>query len=398
MTKHVSQTEIDFDSLSSVETLYCKAQVVQEELRAFQNPYIGNKRKIIADIVVCLEEHGVKYNAVLDLFSGSGLVSIAMKKLGKRVFSNDLLTCSAVNCFAFVANYNTVLSLDDQQYLCSKHEFKDKGEEIEFDQNIVWNYSDYFTQSEMEFLSYYRMNVTRLFGRNWFADRYGIATFNFALAIVYVQNYIMQRCFVGGRLNHGQVLSSLEHRLQHQRNKGLEMKFKDMFHPEPPFNTIVSKGDLAWTCHAYNADALAWLQETLSVWPDANIIDLCYIDPPYGGDQSDYVSMYRFFEEYIHQSGTFDQLSHIRGATDFSGKGGYEENFAQLLKAAKAIPWLAISYNDSSWAPLDQILAIIKQTRGKVIVEKLNYSYNYRDQSRNTKLTQEYLILASRQI
>ena len=44
--------------------------------------------------------------------------------------------------------------------------------------------------------------------------------------------------------------------------------------------------------------------------------DICYIDPPYGGSQSDYAKMYAFFEEYIYRK-PVDELKHLHMSDGF---------------------------------------------------------------------------------
>ena len=115
--------------------------------------------------------------------------------------------------------------------------------------------------------------------------------------------------------------------------------------------------------------------------------DLAYIDPPYGGNQSDYAAMYRFFNEYITLKHEDDDVN----ASRFIKTKGYDKEFDDLLDALKKIPCLVFSYNDSSWCKIEGIVSAVKRFRGDVVVEKVDYSYGYRDQSNPA---QEYIILA----
>ena len=62
---------------------YLKKQII---------PYIGNKRKLLPLILKAIERVGIlnkKGSKVLDLFSGSGIVSRLGKLLNFEVYSND---------------------------------------------------------------------------------------------------------------------------------------------------------------------------------------------------------------------------------------------------------------------------------------------------------------------
>jgi adenine-specific DNA methylase len=375
MRRVTYNTEIDFDNLCGVETSYSTAISAQDRLYAFHNPYVGNKRKMISDLIRILENNKIQYESVLDLFSGSGAVSIAMKLLGKRVVSNDLLTSSYLNTKAFVENNLITLSSEDKNNLINNscQQFN----------NIVYKYSNRFTLNEMNFLSHYYNNVFKHYWnpKNIKCSSDEISIYKAALAMVYLQNYIMDHCFVGGRLNNGQVLADVDHRISHARNNGKEMLFQNMFEVEPPF------GDNKIKHCAYNMDAKNLI---LNIHPQ---VDVCYIDPPYGGDQSDYSQMFQFFEEFIYQS-PVSELEHIKKSTSFSKKEKYKDNFVELLSLLGYIPNWIISYNNSSWDGIESIINCVKQFRTNVCVEEIKYAYKYRKKQKNTQETKEYVIIA----
>ena len=120
MKKIYSDKEINFETGKCEGTMDSKLSIITERLKAVTNPYTGNKRKLIFDIVKILDENKIKYNSFLDLFSGSAYVSIAMKMLDKKVYTNDLLASSYLNAIAYVCNKDTVLTDSDQSYLFSK--------------------------------------------------------------------------------------------------------------------------------------------------------------------------------------------------------------------------------------------------------------------------------------
>ena len=193
----------------------------------------------------------------------------------------------------------------------------------------------------------------------------------------------MDSCFVGGRLNKGQILAEVEHRLSHKRNSGYEMDFKKIRWP------LFEKVD-SLDCNALNCDAMGLLAG--KHWDKYIKPDVIYMDPPYGGQQSDYGCMYSFFESYLVQQMP-SNWNHIKDTSlnAFVNSKNYEDNFISLLELACDIPCLVISYNDSSWADIDYLVSVIGRYRD-CEVHNLDYEYKYRDSANKTGL--EYLIVA----
>ena len=367
-------TEIGWgNDTKSEETLVCKVSQIEERLKIFPNPYIGNKRKLLVDIFCFLDENNIEFESVLDLFSGSSYVSMAMKLMDKKVISNDLLSCSCLNAIAFVANKDIKIVRENLDFL------------FQNESNQTWTidnkYLNRFDKEEIKIISNYYNNAYLKWG-------HPLASTRSALAIVHMQNYIIENCFVGGRLNSGQILAKYDHRINHARNKGCNMfssgidfSFKGMKIIDP----IYPEDSNEHFC--YNMDATELLKH---IKPN---VDLCYIDPPYGGSQSDYSFMYSFFEENIHRQPYDDIVKGMIGDKRYVNKKNYEENFDELIKGSSYIPRLLISYNNSSWADIDKIEEVIKRYRKKVVVKDLEYEYNYRDSDKKNKSV-EYLILA----
>ncbi|NJL70526.1 MAG: hypothetical protein HC888_02360 [Candidatus Competibacteraceae bacterium] len=367
MARVVPPIEIDFETGNCVETLEAKVAAIAEKLRSIRNPWTGNKRKLLVDIFRTIDNEGIEYDSFLDLFAGSSVVGITAKKLGKRVVSNDLMTFSYLSCLSFVESDGVSLSIDEQKYLFENR----SGDAGRFVRDRYAGIR--FTELEAEFLDNFRRNLIDLFGTEVVGNEKS------AHALVHVLHHVMECCFVGGRLNKGQVLADLEHRLQHARNRGQQMTFRNIFWT----NVAESNGQQN---RAYNLDAIRLLEE---VRPD---VQVGYIDPPYGGSQSDYSFMYSFFEEYIHQS-PLDSLPHIQSCNKFSGASDYYKHFDLLLSSSSYIPVLVISYNDSSWASIDDIAKVVSKHRRDVRLHTVEYDYKYRKQASDEQ-SKEYLIVA----
>ncbi len=219
-----------------------------------------------------------------------------------------------------------------------------------------------------------------------------------------LQQHVLRDCFVGGRMHHGQVLAEVQPRLDHQKNQ-LKKHIINDGSSEMNFTTQRDRGrrpgeglkwwtfadmDLPGSCLATNMDAIDLLKSGFCN------VDCVYFDPPYGGQSSDYGTMYRFLEEYIY-SDELENLPHIKShAQKFVKKKTYEENFVEMLEAAKSIPLWLFSYNDSSWKDIEYIKELICNQGRKVSVEVLagDYRYLYRKKQGRKKQSSEYLLIA----
>ena len=371
--------EIDFDGDLNFKSSYGE-QVgnIANEFITIRNPYTGNKRKLLRDIFSALEDRGVKFETMLDLFSGSGVVGLMGKKLGKQVFSNDLLMLPYLGATTLVENDGTLLSKEEKDFLVS-------NEPESFDDMVRSEYGERFTAAEGLLLDRYRANVDLLFGEGF---QLGENFLKKALALVYMCYYVMDRCFVGGRLNNGQVLAGLEHRIKHQRNKGHEMCFGQSVFTSLS-EKIIAPGRAK--CIAVQHDAVSLLSDMYSTIGTESL-DLCYIDPPYGGQQSNYAEMYAFFENYINREPPKVSEEQQR----FVSKTDYEENFKQLLSSAVGrFKKIVVSYNDSSWAKIDVIKSCVEASFSSVEVVSMDYEYKYRGKESGKDSPVEYLIIAS---
>lgn len=451
-------------------------------------PYTGNKKKLIYAIHETIMKHGLKFNSVLDAFSGSATISFLFKMMGKKVLSNDILTCSYLNSVAFVENPGIKLTDEEKEFLLL-HENSNKTTFVEdnylgisFRENPDKGRFNKFTLKECQYLDNFRANIDELCNRHleglslaanaavvlrlpfgnmdqsidimshrkkqskeygkgtnnhdrrigiYYDDEYNLKFNKWfkkyvsdfmkvvpkldpkneikikrASCMANLQQHILRDCFVGGRMHNGQVLSEVESRLDHQKNQ-LKRHLSNGNSSEMNFTTQRDKGrrpgeGLKWwsfadlqlpgKCLAVNMDILTLLESGF-----CDNIDCAYFDPPYGGQSSDYATMYRFLEEYIY-SDKLENLPHLSGSNKFVKRKNYEPHFVQMLDRAKNIPLWMFSYNDSSWKNTDYIKQVIQKHNRSVIVEELSSNYRYlyrkrqgRGQGRTSK---EYLIIA----
>jgi len=108
--------------------------------------------------------------------------------------------------------------------------------------------------------------------------------------------------------------------------------------------------------------------------------NIIYLDLPYGSASSDYPKLYSFLEEYIHMK-PLDQIEKIQKFNRYAKKKGYEEqfiDFLNVLKESKLFDIWVLSYNKSSWKPIDEIVSLLKKYKSNITIKKREYQYNYR--------------------
>jgi hypothetical protein len=242
---------------------------ILDKIAKMPSNYVGSKRRLLRHIYDAVNEHEIKFDSVLDAFSGSAMVSLLFKHMGKRVYSNDLLTSSAITAVSLLENDAPPLSNEDIKKLC-RTVADDKSD------FVVKNYKDkFFTEKECIFLDNSRRNVETLYGPKFFcgldllskATLASVPNSNFtitgndlgkirgthdvntpywkekwrdttrkrrddnneilfeasieemrnkykgAYSLFVMQTHINQNCFLGGRYYNGQTIAKLEHRL-----------------------------------------------------------------------------------------------------------------------------------------------------------------------------------------
>lgn len=415
------------------------------------NPYVGNKKKLLSDLNLFLNKNNIHFDSVLDAFSGSGAVGLFFKLLGKRVIANDLLTSSYFNAVALIENNNTTLSKEQIDYILNnpddscdfvrrmwtsgsnntklRQRFTEK-EAIQLDRiraniknianetaqkiglsanqivcmrvpfGFIDRSVDIYSHRKKQMIKYgsgsenhdrrigiyYDENLDLNF-KKWFPKyvssinnaviESNSAKYSHALSIFGVQNYIFDEAFNGGRLNSGQVLKNPKLRIKEYG----EIAFANL---KKSFHSEISKNSQSH-CIATNCDIIELLRSGY-----VNV-DCVYFDPPYGGDSSNYFDLYQFFEEYVYED-VDENLPHRELMNRFVKRKNYEQNFLEMLDAAKDIPCWIFSYNDKSWESIEHIRSLIERFRKHIIVDNVEYKYKYRKNT-NIKGT-EYIICA----
>lgn len=392
-----------------------KCRQAQYNLEQVKNPYVGNKRKLLTDMGSVLFKEGlhevIPNGKVLDLFAGSGFVSYFFKYLGAAVWANDILASSYLNAASLIES--NVSILEDKifnsrfgpiTYRDMMEKFLNKDVEnidtLISDKYVPDRFSaeegqqlDRIMKSMQDWTGYpaqlsFRHTASPLtlwpFGKPQ-SLKHGVHKpfTHDKIIICSFMHYILNKCFVGGRLNSGQILAKYDHRIDHIRNGGNEMTFRAI---DMPIYDIAIEGNTLSA--ATRSDALSLLTSNHDKKKKLlESLDLVYIDPPYGGEQSDYSAMYEFLEFFLLGRQMEEEKEDLKR---FVKARTYKENFNELLDALpKQASWI-FSYNDSSWADIEEITDCIKNFRKKVSVNEIDYKYHYRkDQSAGV----EYVIV-----
>jgi adenine-specific DNA methylase len=309
-----------FESFSSKRE---KTEIL-DKVSAIPSNYVGSKRRLLVHIWDMLEKHDVKFDSAFDAFSGSAMVSLLFKFMGKKVYSNDLLTSSAITAVCLLESKDIPLSNEDLKFLCTNVP-KDHGT------FVLDNYKNkFFTEKECLFLDRFKKNVETLSGNKFYcgldllnkATLMSVPNSNFtvygkdlkqirsthtvgesywtekwrdttrkrrdanneikfqesikemsdkyksAFSLFAVENHVNQHCFLGGRYYNGQTVAKMEHRINHEKNSGKQIDEIPLSLSD--FKPIMKQGEN----FVFNSDIIDLLESKLI------IADLIYVDPP----------------------------------------------------------------------------------------------------------------------
>lgn len=316
----------------------------------------GSKRKLVDWIWSHIS--GLKFDTVLDVFGGTGVVSHLFKGAGKAVTYNDKLLFNWNIGYALIQNSSVTLSSDDIETVLTHHEALNYPQFIQSTfQNI------YFTDEENAWLDYVSYNI-----RQCITDPAKQTLALFAL---------FQSCIIKRPYN-------LFHRANlYMRSADVERSFGNKVTWDTPFEShfrnFVKQGNAAVFDNgrenvALNLDAL-----------DTPIgADLVYLDPPYLNSKGvgvDYRDFYHFLEglvRYDNWDAMIDYRSRHRRLVPEpsnwnSDKTIYEAFEAVIERHRKSI--LVISYRDDGIPSKPVLIDLLKRYKSDVREALLTQKY-----------------------
>ena len=326
--------------------------------------YMGSKNKLLAEIWNACSKF--EFETVLDLFSGSGVVSYMFKSQGKQVYSNDYMAMSAVYSKAMVENNKVKLTKEEAKKLLKASQKSDKFVAKTFK-------GLYFENAENVLIDNIRANIKDL--KNPYKKAIALSAL--------IRTCIKKRprgifTYTGNRYNDGR--------------QDLRTTFKDHF-----INAV----------EIINKSIFDNNKKNISKRSDAMSVnlkpDLVYIDPPYYSKLSDneYVRRYHFVEGIacdwvgveIQEHTTTKKFKSY--PTPFSSLKGASDAFDKLFNKFKD-SIIVVSYSSNSLPSLDQMVALLSKYK-KVEVVQIDHKYSFGNQNHkienNKNTVKEYLFI-----
>ena len=326
--------------------------------------YMGSKNKLLSQIWNVASQF--KHDSMLDLFSGSGVVSYMFKSEGKKVISNDYMAMSATYTKAMIENNSITLSDSDVLKLIEKNKKPDLF--------VSKTFKDlYYTDSENLLIDNIRENIKKL--RN---------PYKRAIA----KSALIRACI---KKRPRGIFTYTGHRYDDGRND-LLMSLESQF--------IEAVRLINLSIFDNGKDNKSRRGDALSCKLGA---DLVYIDPPYYSPLSDneYVRRYHFVEglacdwEDVEIQWHTSTRKFKSYPTPFSSRKGASDAFDKLFNKYKD-KILLVSYSSNSLPTLDDMVALMSNYK-KVEVVKIDYKYSFGNQGNkvedNNNKAQEYLFL-----
>lgn len=327
--------------------------------------FMGSKNKLLPEIWAVSSRFD--FNTVLDLFSGSGVVSYMFKAQGKSVISNDYMAMSAAFTKAMVENNGTTLSADEAKALMN--------ENYATDHFVAETFAGlYYSDQDNQLIDIIRTNIWRM------NDEYKQAIAMSAL----IRACIKKRprgifTYTGDRYNDG------------RRDLAITLKEQFLGAVESINQAVFDNGK---SNYSYQSDAM--LLKIASP-------DLVYIDPPYYSPLSDneYVRRYHFVEglardwKGVEIQQTTQTKKFKSYPTPFSTRDGAANAFDELFKRyASSI--LVVSYSSNSLPNQTEMMELMGRYKNNVTVVPVDYTYsfgNQKDVKTHRNRVQEYLFI-----
>lgn len=318
----------------------------EEQIKLFPaTRYMGSKSKLLKYIWDVSSQFN--FDSVIDLFSGSGVVSYMYKAHGKQVISNDYMMMDCVMAKALIENNQERLSPEEVEWLINS----DNGTD-----NFV---SDtfkgiYFSDADNRFIDKVRVNIKLL--DNEYKRSIAMEALIRACTKKRPRGIFT---YVGNRYDDGR--------------KDLKKSFVEQYRDAvDAINCAVF--DNKKENKAFNLDSMNF-SET------ANLV---YIDPPYYTPKSDneYVRRYHFVEGLARdwQGVQIQQETKTKKfksyPTPFSTKDGAANAFDKLFnKFRKSI--LIVSYSSNSLPTQEDMVDMMKRYKHTVDVIPIDYRYSF---------------------
>lgn len=328
--------------------------------------YMGSKQRILNHIRQVASPF--RFDSVLDLFSGSGVVGYMFKTFGKQVFSNDFMAMSHIFSQAMVENNRVTLPKDVARSLL------DTG--VKTDGFVSSTFGGlYFSDEENNLIDCVRANIKTL------GNKYQRAIALSAL----IRAALKKRprgifTYTGQRYDDGR--------------RDLKTSLADHFlHAVGAVNRAIFDNGKKNLSRRGDAMTVTWKP------------DLVYMDPPYYSpfSDNDYVRRYHFLEGLACDWKGLTIQDHTKTKkfksypSPFSSRVGATDAFDRLLAAFRE-SILMISYSSNSLPGKEEMLSLLAKYKEHVEVVAVDYRYSFANQGHKVKANnnkvREYIFVA----
>lgn len=314
---------------------------------------MGSKQNLLPFIFSHLDK--LKYETVLDAFSGSCCVAYEFKRRNKTVTTNDFLHFSYVISKAVIENNLT--RIDDETF---SELIRPREDAPQF---VRRNFSDlFFTYEECHFLDSLWKNMQEL------QDKY--------------QRYLaLAAACKACQKKRPRGIFTVIGKKGWDKRRDLKMTIQDQF-----ANAVRLFNDAVFDNGKLHRASLGDMMR----FKDSDF-DLVYLDPPYWSpfSDNDYVRRYHFVEGY---SRYWDGLS-IDMNTKCRKFKSYDSVFSKRESATKALAELfnryrhciiAVSYSSNGYPGREELLSMLKEVKKHVDVYEADYQYSFANQGIKT--------------
>lgn len=335
-----------------------------EQMNKFPSTrFMGSKEKLIEHIWGVASQFD--FDSVLDLFSGSGVVSYMFKTQNKKVLSNDYMAFSANITKALIENNNVTLTEDDLKIVLN--------EDTPTDNFVSETFKDlYFYDEDNAFIDIIRTNMNKL----------GNDTKKSLVLAALVRACLKKRA--------RGIFTYTGHRYDDGR-KDLRLSLKEQF-----FAAVEAVNEAVFDNGKNN---ISYYGDAINLEQHA---DLIYIDPPYYSPLSDneYVRRYHFVEGLVRNWEGVEMQWHTKTKkfksypTPFKNEKGAYEAFEKLFYIHRN-SILIVSYSSNSLPNKEDMLRLMKKYKSTVEVLSINHKYSFGNQGHkvgnNKNAVEEYL-------
>ena len=342
-----------------------KNLVVPQAKKYPSTRFMGSKEKILEHIWAVASRF--EFDSVLDLFSGSGVVSYMFKSHGKKVISNDYMSMSHSFTKALIENNSTTLTETDLEIIFNPKNKKDNFVEKKFS-------GLYFKKEDNIFIDTIRGSVYNL--ENEYKKHLIISCLTRACLKRRPRGIFT---YTGFRYDDGR--------------RDLQLSLKEHFlEAVDLYNNAVF--DNRKSNFSYNENSLDF-KETA---------DLVYLDPPYYSKHSDndYIRRYHFVEGLAQDWDDVNFQEHTKTKkflsydSPFRKKETTYQAFEQLIEKYSS-KILLISYSSNSLPDKDDLMDMMRRHFDNVEVVGIDYKYSFGNQSHkidnNNNDVSEYIFI-----